>query len=315
MAYRLATQLNSAYVPHGDQPDSASALQNIAQVEGITAVELSYPEHFKGESQDLLMAAHDLGLAVTALNVSFEDPVFFVGAFTHPSGEVRSRAIRKCIEAAEFAANRGIDHVILRMGADGFDHPFQADYRQLWQLELDGFRAICDATPTIRISVEYTPSQPRRHTVTRNMGETLLMLADVDRRNLGVTLNYGNSLLVNENPATAASMAMQRSKLFGVRFNDGYGIPNDRLMVGSVSFWQSIELLWTLRQGGYRGTLYFEACSNRLDATAEFIANSAMIQRLESLLDAIPAAQLGEAQVRQDGAGAWQIVQDAILKN
>jgi xylose isomerase len=244
----------------------------------------------------------------------FDAPQFAQGAFTHPQGEVRAQAVRLCIDAAELAAQRGIDHVILWMGPDGFDYPLQADFRQLWQHELDGFRAVCDATPTVRVSLEYKPAEPRRHSVVRNMGEALLMVSDVDRRNFGVTLDYCHLLMAKENPATAAALALQRGKLFGVHLNDGYGALDDGLMVGSVTFWQTVELLLTLKQGGFRGTIYFDTFPDRMDPAAECAANVAMMQRLEALIESIPARQLADAQLRQDAVATGQIMQDAILR-
>lgn len=314
MAYRLATRLNSFRLRDGLRISSSAALQEIAQVDGIGAVEINYPQHFTGESDDLLQLAHDLGLAVTALNLRFDGPQFAQGAFTHPQGEVRAQAVRLCIEAAEIAANRGVDHVILWMGPDGFDYPMQSDFRQLWQHELDGFRAVCDATPTVRISLEYKPSEPRRHAVVRNMGEALLMAADVDRRNFGVTLDYCHALMSKESPAAAAALALQRGKLFGVHLNDGYGPLDDGMMVGSVTLWQTVELLWTLKQGGFRGTIYFDTFPDRMNPAAECAANVAMMQRLDELLERLPAKALAEAQLRQAAAATSQIIQDAILK-
>lgn len=315
MVHRLATRLNSFRLRDGNRISSVAALQEIAQVDGIGAVELNYPQHFAGESEDLLQAAHDLGLAVTALNLRFDGPQFASGAFTHPQGEVRAQAVRLCIEAAELAANRGIDHVILWMGPDGFDYPLQSDFRQLWQYELDGFRSVCDATPTVRISIEYKPAEPRRQAVVRNMGEALLMVSDVDRRNFGVTLDYCHLLMSRESPAAAASLAMQRGKLFGVHLNDGYGSLDDGMMVGSVTLWQTVELLWTLRQGGFRGTIYFDTFPDRMDPAAECAANVAMMQRLDDLLETLPARVLAEAQLRQDAAATSRIIQEALLKN
>lgn len=314
MTYRLATRLNSFRLRGAERTSSHLALQEISRVEGISAVELNFPQHFEGDDGDLIEAAHDLGLAVTALNLRFDAPQFAAGAFTHPQGEIRTQAVRLCISAAELAAERGIDHVILWMGPDGFDYPLQCDFRQLWQYELDGFRSVCDATPTVRVSLEYKPAEPRRHSVVRNMGEALLMVNEVDRRNFGVTLDYCHLLMSRESPAAAAALALQRGKLFGVHLNDGYGALDDGLMVGSVTFWQTIELLWTLKQGGFRGTVYFDTFPDRMDPAAECAANVAMMQRLDDLLENLPTLALNDAQLRQDALASNQIMRDAILK-
>jgi xylose isomerase len=146
------------------------------------------------------------------------------------------------------------------------------------------------------------------------MGEALLMVADVDRRNFGVTLDYCHVLMARESPAAAAALALQRGKLFGVHLNDGYGPLDDGLMVGSITLWQTIELLWTLKQGGFRGTIYFDTFPDRMDPAAECAANVATMQRLEALVDNLPAKALADAQLRQDAIAANQILQDALFK-
>ncbi|NOZ32609.1 MAG: sugar phosphate isomerase/epimerase, partial [Alphaproteobacteria bacterium] len=116
-----------------DRPDAAVAIRAIAEIDGITALELNFPQHFApGRPAELLDVAGDAGLEVTALNLRFDGADFDAGAFTHPLAENREKAIETAFEAVDFAAGHAIDHVILWMGPDGFDYPFQVDYRQVW---------------------------------------------------------------------------------------------------------------------------------------------------------------------------------------
>ncbi len=314
MSFRLATRLNSFRLKGGQKISTAEALRAVAKVEGIDAVELNFPQHFLGETDDLLTLAGDLGLAVTALNLRYDGPDYQLGAFTHPTPANRDKAIHISMEAAEVAAKRGIDHVILWMGPDGYDYPFQADYAALWEMEIDGFRRVANVAPQTRVSVEYKPSDPRRFSLIRNMGEALAAVRDVDAKNFGVTLDYCHLLMAGENPAFAASLAVAKGKLFGVHINDGYGPADDGLMVGTVSLWQTLELLWQIKQGGFAGTIYFDTFPDRLDPARECAANVAMMRRLERILDRIPVAELKQAQAAQDAVTASRIFQDAALQ-
>jgi xylose isomerase len=313
MGYTLATRLNSFRLRSGAKLSSADALRAIAKVEGISAVELNYPQHFASEGSDLIKLAGDHGLAVTALNLRYDGPDFAHGAFTHPVKANRDQAIRISCEAAELAAKNDIDHVILWMGPDGYDYPFQGDYRALWDMEVYGFRRVAEVDPRIRVSVEYKPSDPRRFALVRNMGEALLAVVDVGYKNFGVTLDYCHLLMAGENPAFAASLALARGKLFGVHINDGYGPADDGLMVGSVTFWQTVELLWTLRQGGFAGTIYFDTFPDRLDPAAECAANVKMMTKIDQLLARVDAKAVAEAQSLQHAIAASLAFHDAFM--
>jgi xylose isomerase len=307
--YRFATRLNSFRLRDGGRVPVGEAIKAIAGVSGISAVELNYPQHFTAEGDDILGLAGDVGLAVTALNLRFDGPRFALGAFTNPDPQSREAAIRIAGEAVDLAAEEGVDHVILWMGPDGFDYPFQADYRALWDMEIDGFRQVAGRQPGVRVSVEYKPSDPRRVSLIRSMSDSLLACADVGLDNFGVTLDLCHVLMAGEQPAAVAAMAIARGKLFGIHLNDGYGPADDGMMVGSVRPWHILELLAEMRRGGFAGTIYFDTFPDRADPAAEAAANVAMIRRFERMLDRLPADELAHIRAAQDGVAATQLIQ------
>lgn len=313
MQQRLATRLNSFRLKHGEKLDPETALRDVARVAGISAVELNYPQHFSNDNAEIVQIAKDCGLAITALNLRYDGSGFTHGAFTHPIPENRQKAIDISMRAAEVAAANNIDHVILWMGPDGYDYPFQCDYQQLWDFEIEGFRQVAEVARGVRVSVEYKPSDPRRFSLIRNMGEALLAVSDVGLDNFGVTLDYCHLLMAGENPAFAASLALKRGKLFGVHLNDGYGQADDGLMVGTVSLWQTLELLWELKKGKFDGTIYFDTFPDRVEPAAECAANVAMIRKLQECLEAVPSKKLYMAQHSQDPVAASRIFQDILM--
>jgi xylose isomerase len=311
--YRFATRLNSFRSHAGEKLSVEEALQAVAKVTGISAVELNYPQHFAGEdAASVLGKAADAGLAVTALNLRFDGPVFSAGAFTHPDEKARERAIATASEAVDLAAGNGIGHVILWMGPDGFDYPFQVDYRALWDLEIDGFRRVADRDSGTRVSVEYKPSDPRRVSLIRSMSDSLLAVAEVGLPNFGVTLDVCHALMAGEHPATAAALALRAGRLFGVHLNDGYGPADDGMMVGSVHPVHTLELLLELRRGGYDGTIYFDTFPERIDPAEETASNIRAVQRMECLLDQLPDDELKRIRDRQDAVAATRLVQSFL---
>lgn len=311
---RFATRLNSFRSKNGGTESAEQAVRAVAKVPGVSAVELNFPQHFAGDgNRSVLAAATDVGLSVTALNLRWDGPDFVHGAFTHPRPENRAKAIRTACEAVALAAQNNIDHVILWMGPDGYDYPFQADYRAIWEMEIDGFRQVAEHNQDVRVSVEYKPNDPRRTSLIRSMSDSLLAVNEVGLPNFGVTLDFCHALMAGEQPAAAAALALRAGKLFGVHLNDGNGPADDGLMVGSVHPWHTLELLAELRNGGFSRTIYFDTFPDRVDPARECAANVKTVQRMLRLLDQVPLKELRQAQAEQDAVTAFQIMQGLYL--
>jgi sugar phosphate isomerase/epimerase len=313
--YRFATRLNS-FRDRGVLRGAAAPdlLRAVARIPGLSAVELNYPQHLQGTSEDALREAlAETGLALTALSLRFEGPDFADGAFTSPRADTRVKAIRLAQEAVELAGRLGVAHVDLWMAYDGFDYPFQVDYGRLWADEIDGFRQVAAHDPAIRVSVEYKPIDPRRTALIRGMGEALLAVRDVGLPNFGVQIDFCHSLMAGEQPAMAASLALREGHLFGVHLNDGYGQADDGLIVGSVHPWQTLELLAALRKYDYRGTIYFDTFPMREDPAAESAANVTRVRRLEAILDRLDEDVLAALQNRHDTIGVQNLLDEVTF--
>ncbi|MFT4040343.1 MAG: TIM barrel protein [Thermomicrobiales bacterium] len=311
--YRYATRLNSFRAVAGDGATGVDLLRAAAQVPGLTAVEMNYPQHFLGATEAAAAAAlAETGLTLTALSLRYEGHDFLDGAFTSPRAETRERAIRLGQEAVEMAGRLGVPHVNLWMAYDGFDYPFQVDYERLWADEIEGFRRVAAHDPAIRVSVEYKPVEPRRTALVRGMGEALLAVHDVGLPNFGVQIDFCHALMAREQPAMAAALALRAGRLFGVHLNDGYGVADDGLLVGSVHPWQTLELLATLRQYDYRGTIYFDTFPVRETPAAESAANIARVRALEAALDRLDGERLSALQARHDAIGVQALLDTAM---
>ena len=108
--------------------------------------------------------------------------------------------------------------------------------------------------PKIRFALEYKPKEPRTHSYLARCGDTLLMAQRTGQPNVGVTIDTGHSFAAGENVAEAAVMlAAYGDKLFDLHFNDNYRFWDDDMIVGSVHFAEFVELLFWLREIGYRG--------------------------------------------------------------
>jgi xylose isomerase len=289
-----------------------------ATVPGLTCVDLNYPDHLDGAT-DAEMAEH-LGRCGVALNGYamryYKDPAYKIGAFTHPDPTVRRKAIDLTKHGIDSLRAVGGSLMTLWLGQDGFDYSFQADYGALWELEIEAIREVAAHDPSVDISLEYKPNEPRAFAMLPDVATTLLAIKDIGLPNLGVTLDFAHVLYADEMPGCAASLVARHSRLLGLHMNDAYGKRDDGLMVGSVHVQQTIELLYVLDRIGYKGALYFDTFPDvsGLDPVAECATNIDSVLAMKNVVARLRGnSALGSAIQAQDAVASQKIVQAAIF--
>jgi xylose isomerase len=310
-----AARLNS--FRSGGAKDVLALLERAAEVPGLNAVDLNYPDHVDGvEIKKLKQRLKDLNLSVNGLAMRYySEPGFKLGAFTNPDAKLRRTAIDQ--------TKRGIDQMLeldaslmtLWMGQDGFDYSFQADYAQLWDWTLEAMAEVADHSRATEISIEYKPNEPRSFSLMPDIGTTLLAIHELGRKNVGVTLDFAHVLYADEMPAYAAALASRGSKLFGVHLNDGYGKRDDGLMVGTVHAVQTIELLYVLESIKYDRAIYFDTFPDitGLDPVAECTANIATVETMRGVVQRLRGDNnLSAAIASQDAVTSNSIIRKAI---
>lgn len=281
---KLATRINS-YYRCGDKniDDVFGKFEHV----GLTYVDLNYPEHCAGITAAEMKAkldAHRLLLNGTALRFRND---FINGDLGNADPVLADEALRLCYEACDYCREVGGDTVTVWLGHDGFDYCFQIAYDRVFNQLVDAFQKICDYAPDLHISIEYKPYEERSYAFIDSMGLTGMVLAAVDRENLGVTFDYCHMLMKHENPAMAADIFGARGKLFGIHLNDGCGRMDDGLMIGMASPVKTLEMLYYIKKHGYDHAIYFDTFPIIEDAEGECAANIAMLKMLDAAIDAI----------------------------
>ena len=139
-------------------------------VAGLTALEVNYPEHFVDTTPaELSSAIKDAELVNTGIQVRWPASRFSDGAFTHPAAEVRADASGSPRRLSTSVAN-GPDHVILWPAHDGYEYPFQLDYRSGWQHLVECYGEVADHAQDLTVSIEYKPAEPRARTLLSSTG-------------------------------------------------------------------------------------------------------------------------------------------------
>ena len=320
---RFATRLNSFasgaatyWSGQGAKPSLQQSVQRAATVQGLTDVDLNYPDHAGGDLAQTSAMIADCGLAVNGLAMRYyTNPAFKLGAFTNPDQAVRREAIDLTKRGIDATRALGSNLMTLWLGQDGFDYGFQCDYNALWAAEVAGIAEVAAHDPDCLISLEYKPNEPRAFSLLPDAATTLLAIADAGAPNLGVTLDFAHALYANEQPANAAAQIMRRSRLLGLHLNDAYAKRDDGLMVASVHAQATLELLREVSRAGFDGAIYFDTFpdASGMDPVHECTVNIRTVRRLIATIDRLDGDnRLGEAQRTQDAVAAQDIVQTAM---
>lgn len=321
----FATRLNSFgsnpglfWPGQSSKPSVLQMVQRAATVNGLTVLDLNYPDHLAGVAPvDLAVQIRDQGLEISGLAMRYYSiPEMRLGAFTNPDPAVRRRALDLTRHGVDAAAACGAPMMTLWLGQDGFDYAFQIDYARAWDMEIEGIREIAAHNPDVMISIEYKPNEPRAYSLLPNVATTLLAVREVDMPNVGVTLDMAHVLYADEQPAFAAAMIAKHSKLLGIHLNDGYAKRDDGLMVGAVHTVQTIELLRQIKRDGYAGALYFDTFPDLtgLDPVRECETNIQTVRRMIEVVDRLDAHNgFNDAIERQDAVTSQSMLQAVML--
>ena len=291
-------------------------IERAITVKGLTDLDLNYPDHSKYNLNNIINIMTDNGLGINGFAMRYyTNPAFKLGAFTNPDKKVRQEAIDLTKEAIDCVRKVNANLLTLWLGQDGFDYGFQADYKRLWQDEIDGIREVASHDEECQISIEYKPNEPRSYSLLSNLFSTLLAIKEVNLSNVGVTLDFAHVLYADEQPAFSAAMISKNSKILGLHLNDGYGKRDDGLMVGSVHQLATVELLYQVYKDGYDGVIYFDTFpdSSGLDPVKECEANINTVKKMLKVVKVLLGDNhLSDAIANQDSVTSNQIFNKAL---
>ncbi len=313
---RYAARLNAfkQLAPGSDVRDWISAA---GQVEGLSAADLNYPDHFaKYDASQMTGFLDTAGLTLNGVAMRYyTDQGFRLGAFTHPDKAVRQAALDVTLRGVDTCAEMGGKTVTLWMGQDGFDYAFQMDYAAAWDQTITAISKACAHNPSIDIAIEYKPNEPRAYALMPDIGTTLLACREAGMANLGVTLDFAHVLYADEMPAHSAALIGRHARMIGLHLNDGYGKRDDGLMVGSVHAIQTVELLVAMLRMNQTDVIYFDTFPDMggLNPVEEARTNVILTDRLMEIAETLADdASLTAAIERQDAALSHRIVAKAL---
>jgi xylose isomerase len=299
---------------YGPEVSMPEAIRLAATVEGLESVDLNYPFWGTGASLSSVRSALEAtGLRAQAITPAIYTREFSKGSLTNPEPRVRQKAIDLIARATEAGYELGVDYMKIWPGQDGFDYPFQADPKRLWELSVEGMRAVAGPHEGLPFAIEYKPKEPRTHMLFSSAARTLLAIEDIGLDNVGVLIDFGHSMYAGESPAASVELCLSRGKLVDVDLNDNFRSWDDDMTVGSVHILETLEFLFSLNRAGWEKPWKLDQFPFREDPVTAARASITMLSRLLDLADRIQAKELAELQENQDALGAQALLFDALF--
>ena len=299
---------------YGPPVSTLEAIERAAAVGDIQVLDINYP--FAGENVTITQVRETLqrtGLRAQAITPHLYMREFQLGSFTNPDQSVRSKAVDLGKQAIEVAHQLDAKYVKFWPGQDGFDYPFQVDYRQLWDNSIEGVRAVAQSDPGMQFAIEYKEKEPRTHMFFNSAARTLLAIEDMGVENVGIVFDLGHSFFAKETPADALQLVSRRGKLVSVELNDNWREWDDDMAVGSVHLLETLEFLLALRQINWQGPLLLDQFPFREDPIRAAQASIRTIRGMEQVLDRVNLSALRAAQERQNAFDAQRVIMDTLL--
>lgn len=298
---------------YGDPRSTIEQIELAAEVGDISYVDLNYPFTGGLTTADVKAALERTGLRAIGVTPDIYLREHQMGAFTNPDPAKRESARAIMQGAADAVRELGARYVKIWPGQDGFDYPFQVDYKELSRLAVEGMRDLARANPDLKFVIEYKPREPRTHMFWSSAAKTVLGIQAMGVDNVGVLLDFGHALFGGESPAEAAQLLIDHGLLWGMDVNDNYRGWDDDMVVGTVHMTEVLEFFHTLRVNGWEGVWQLDQFPFREDVVDNARTSIRFLKALHRALDRLDEEALAEAQRRQDPLAAQRVVQDALL--
>lgn len=321
---RLKFSTNPAILgPLGDRFESRGYKEEKSAdelFEALAGIEVIEGMDFWGPGQVTLENADEIGrklkskgLKPASLVVDLWSRPWGQGSFAAKDKKTRIAAVRTVKNCLDIATKMGIEVVTVWFGQDGVDYPFEADFIKAWDWIVEGMQEAADHKKDIKIGIEYKIKEPRIHEFIGTVGDTLLLIKDIGKENVGVTLDVGHSLAAGENMAYATARILKEGKLFATHWGDNYGTWDDDVIVGMVNPIRMFEVVYWLDRYDWEGWCAMDQYPFRSDGIKAVYESISWIKGLMDMVHKIGRTTLDEAVENGIPGDISKILREAML--
>ncbi|MGM0365912.1 MAG: sugar phosphate isomerase/epimerase family protein [Actinomycetota bacterium] len=277
------------YVPGGyyDAMDVERQLEIMSKIEGLTGLFTFYPLAPMPQDPDKLvkkLASYNLKVSNVAMEV-WGDRKWKNGSFSTNEENVRREAVKLFKEGIDFAREVKADSVLLWPAHDGFDYPFQVDYRDGWKKLVETITEIGEYDRNMKIALEAKSKDPRQKQYVSDTGKALALINDIGLDNVGAALDVGHALMAGENLAESLCLLDSHNKLYQIHLNENYKDADPDMIFGTINFWELLEFFYFLNKTDFEGWSAIDIIAAREDRADALKLGVDLIWKLKDLAD------------------------------
>ena len=245
---------------------------------------------------------------------TYEDRKWKDGMLMSRDPGIRREGIQVFKDAMDFCAAVGGADVLIWQAHDGYTYPFEDDYAHRWDFLMESLDEISAYRDDVKLTIEYKCKEPKCRQYISDVGKSLWICEQIKRDNLGIVVDLGHSLIIQENPAEALALAAKAGKLFHVHLNDNYRLVDDDLFVGAVHFWETLEFFYQMDAVGYDGWLNMDIFPYYLDGPGALNECIQRVRMFEHLAEALPREEIRKLQREGNLNKINQILREVCIK-
>ena len=288
--------LGDKFVKQGYRPDRSveERFKIAGTIEEVQGLEMHFPTEINDDTMLTLKGlADDMGLKFVMVTPHlWVDPELRFGQFSNPDPRLRRKAIDFAKTTTDKLQVLQPEFVCYWPAQDGYEYPFQVDFRQRYNDLAEGLAEWADHNPQQKIVVEYKAYDPRAHILLPTIGQCVALLNELNRPNLGINIETGHALIMHEELAETFSFCCRYDRLFHTHWNDNWKMFDDDLMVGTVNLWETLELLFWLDEWDYDGWFGLDLFPYREEPERAVVQSIRHLQACYEVLDRVPREEI-----------------------
>lgn len=306
--------VKNRYMQYHPDQTIKEKLELASTIDGLDGVELCYPGDFE-DTKLVRSVLEETGLGVSAINVrSRRQGRWLRGSFSSSIASERQEVVDDFRNAMDVAADLGVHRITTCPLNDGHDYPFEIDFFDMYQLAEESIAKIAEHNRDIRMSIEYKRNDPMARCLFGSAAEVISFCNAIDAPNVGVTLDFGHSLLGGESPAQALVMTHRAGRLFYVHLND-----NDRywdwdMLPGAFHANELVEFLYFLAKTEYDNDWYaFDVVSKEVDLVETYQLVMKLTRKFEAMAARIDQQKMDQALTERNPVASTELYYDTLF--
>ena len=288
-------------------------LEILQSIEHVNAIPVTYERDVDPIKRKEMMAGFGIAPGTIVVN-TYSEARIAGGTLSNRDPAIRAEFTQKAKEAMDFCKAIGGVDVMLWLGHDGFEYPFEDDYNTRYGWLAENLHEIASYRSDVKVTIEYKAADPRISQYISNAPKALALCNEVNLPNLGVILDYGHALIAGENPAESAALLNRYNRLFHIHLSDNYCKTDDDMLIGGITLWRTLEFFYQLQEIGYDGYYVLDIWPPRMDGVEATKVSVKRTLALWNLAKSLPREKMRQYQQEGNVPAIYDLLTDHVLR-